>query len=349
MSKRFLNGVYVTEVLNGRLNTSCKDVENNNSGFDNITFTKKIGNKGYSSASSIKSAMKRYMIEKGECISQYIKDEKKIIVEANPYKNINEDIFGFMKAETIKLNKEQYESLDENTQKMYEGNKKGTEFINKATKKRDGKFKLNGLIGLGTSKVKKEYGICATDTDSMPYVLETYSDVMQGLFNFDVESVGKYIISDNETQFRDYSLIEAEVLKVKNLEKEERQKRIEITLRALQYLSIESNQSNYLVDTAPKLVILGEYSWGNNVFQGVIKKDGIDVEALQETIQDNEEFRLSKIWIGVSSKIISEQFNVNKENLKQQIEERGLNDLIEVTTVGKAFNNYIEYMKETLK
>jgi len=77
MSKRFLNGVYAIEVLNGRLNTSCPDVENNNSGYDNITFTKKVGNKGYDSSSSIKSSIKKYMIEQGENISQYIKDGKK--------------------------------------------------------------------------------------------------------------------------------------------------------------------------------------------------------------------------------------------------------------------------------
>lgn len=348
MSKRFLNGVYAIEVLNGRLNTSCPDVENNNSGYDNITFTKKVGNKGYDSSSSIKSSIKKYMIEQGENISQYIKDGKKIIVEANPNKNLNEDVFGFMKAETVKLNEEQYKQLDDNTKKIYE--KKGKEYINKATKKRDAKFKLNGLIGLGLSRVKKEYGICNTNGDSMPYILETYSDVMNGLFNFDINSVGKFIISDNETQFRDYSVAEAKVLDVKEeLPKKEREHRIETTLRALQYLSIESNQSNYLVDTTPKVVILGEYSWGNNVFQGVLNKTGINVEALKETIEDNEQFRLSKIWIGISSRIASEQFIIDKEELKKQLSDENLNDIIEVTTVGEAFNSYIKYMKETLE
>lgn len=350
MNKRFLNGVYVSEVLNGRLNTSCPEVENNVNGFDNITFTKKIGNKGYDSASSVKSSMKKYMIENNENISQYIKNGKKIISEANPSKFINEDVFGFMRAETLKLTKEQYDLLDEDTKKLYEGNKKETEFVNKATKKREAKFKLNGLIGLGTSRVKKEYGICNTTGDSMPYVLESYSDVMCGLFNFDLNGVGKYIISDNEKEFRDYSVLEAESLGIQEeLPLEERKHRIEITLKALKTLSIQSNQSNYLVDTTPKVVILGEYSWGNNVFQGVINKNGINLKALQETIEDNEEFRLSKIWIGVSSRILSEQFKVNKSELQQQINDMGLSDIVEVSTVGQAFNKYIEYMKNTLE
>lgn len=348
MSKRFLNGVYAVEVLNGRLNTSCPDVENNNSGYDNITFTKKIANKGYSSSASVKSSMKKFLIEQGETISQYIKDGKKIIVEAHPAKNFNEDVFGDMKAETIKLNEEQYNLLDENTKKIYE--KKGKEYINKATKKREARLKMNGLIGLGTSKVKKEYGICKTEGDSMPYVLETYSDVMSGLFNFDIEGVGRFKISDNETQFRDYSVFEAETLNIKEeLPVDERQHRIEMTLRAIQHLSMESNQSNYLVDTTPKVVILGEYSWGNNVFQGILNKNGINVEALKETIEDNEQFRLSKIWIGVSSRIASEQFKADKKALQEQIDEAGLSNMVEVMTVGQAFNSYVDYIKETLK
>jgi hypothetical protein len=149
MSKRFLNGVYAVEVLNGRLNTSCPDVENNNSGYDNITFTKKIANKGYSSSASVKSSMKKFLIGQGETISQYIKDGKKIIVEAHPAKNFNEDVFGDMKAETIKLNEEQYNQLDENTKKIYE--KKGKEYINKATKKREARLKMNGLIYIYSS------------------------------------------------------------------------------------------------------------------------------------------------------------------------------------------------------
>lgn len=348
MSKRFLNGVYAVEVLNGRLNTSCPDVENNNSGYDNITFTKKIANKGYSSSASVKSSMKKFVIEQGETITQYIKDGKKIIVEAHPAKNFNEDVFGDMKAETIKLNEDQYNQLDENTKKIYE--KKGKEYINKATKKREARLKMNGLIGLGTSKVKKEYGICKTEGDSMPYVLETYSDVMSGLFNFAIEDVGRFKISDNETQFRDYSIFEAETLDIKEeLPLSERQHRIEMTLRAIQYLSMESNQSNYLVDTTPKVVILGEYSWGNNVFQGILNKNGINVEALKETIEDNEQFRLSKIWIGVSSRIASDQFKIEKQELQEKIKEAELEDVVEIMTVGQAFNSYIDYMKETLE
>ena len=349
--ERFLNGAYAIEVENGRLNTSCPDVEGNKEGNNNVTYTKTIGGKGYVSAPCIKKNMKDFMKLCGNEISQYIgvpaknkTESSKIKVEAHPFKNINEDVFGFMKAESVKLTKEEFDKLDKNQQKIY--NQKGKEYVNNATKKRDGKFKLNGLIGLGINKVKKEFGICSTDNSyPMLFKSQKYSDVMQGLFNFEIDRVGKFIVSENATKLRDYTESEVEILGISNeLSREERLNRIEVTLRALQSLKLQSNQSNDLVDTMPKIIILGEYAWGNNMFQGIINKDGINIVALKEKLDNklNESFRLSKIWIGIDSSLRS--INIDKEQLKQELE--GYD--VEITTVREAFDNYIDYVKETL-
>ena len=164
--ERFLNGAYAIEVEHGRLNTSCPDVEVAITGNENITFTKTIGGKGYVSAPCIKKNIKDFMKLCGNEISQYVKDDKKIRVEAHPYKFINEDVFGFMKAEKIELTQEEYDNLEEQYKGLYK--KSGKKYTNNVTKKRDGKFKLNGLIGLGLNRVKKEWGVCHTTTDSMP-------------------------------------------------------------------------------------------------------------------------------------------------------------------------------------
>ena len=341
--ERFLNGAYAIEVEHGRLNTSCPDVEVAITGNENITFTKTIGGKGYVSAPCIKKNIKDFMKLCGNEISQYVKDDKKIRVEAHPYKFINEDVFGFMKAEKIELTQEEYNNLEEQYKGLYK--KSAKKYTNNVTKKRDGKFKLNGLIGLGLNRVKKEWGVCHTTTDSMPYILQKYSDIMSGLFNFEIDRVGKFIVSENETKLRDYTESEVEILGVSNeLSREERLNRIEVTLRGLQSLKLQSNQSNDLVDTMPKIIILGEYAWGNNMFQGIITKDGINVAALKEKLDNklNESFRLSKIWIGIDSSLRS--INIDKEQLKQELE--GYD--VEITTVGEAFDNYIDYVRETL-
>ena len=345
MKNRFANITYGVEVLNGRLNTSSDQVEKKIGGFDNITFTKKVSGKGYASASCVKKNMKEFMKNEGYEVSEYIKDGKKIIVKAHPEKYINEDLFGFMRADKETITEEEYNSLDDNVKKLYSKPKKGKSERN-ITKKRNGKFAMNGLIGVNRGKIQKEWGVCQTTGDSMPYTLETYSDMMVGLGNLNINETSKFIISDLEREFRDYSPEEAKALDIQEeLSKDEKFKRIEVALRSLQYLSMKSNQSNYLVDTMPKIVIIGEYSWGNNMFQGLITKDGINIEGIKEIIEDYDGFRNSNIWIGISSRIQNENFQGLKEKVEEELQEY---DFIKIGSVGKAFDGYLDYVKETL-
>ena len=339
---RFMNMIYAVEVLNGRLNTSAPEVEKTG-GYDNITFTKKVAGKGYSSAVSIKKNIKRFYENEGYEIAELEKVDKKLKVDITPHSIINQDIMGFMMADKEVLNKEQYDELDEEVKKLYKKTKKSYE--RNITKKRVARLQLNGLIGTGQTFVKQEFGVCQTTGDSMPYKLETYSDMMVGLANFDIENTSKFIISDSEKEYRDYNVEEAEVYGVKDLDREEKIKRIEATLRGIQYLSMKSNQSNYLVDTTPKIVIIGEYTWGNNVFQGIINKDGINIYGLKETLDENERFRNSNIYIGFSSRIQNENFKDLKDTLSEEMKDY---DYVEIGTVGDAFDKYIKHIKETV-
>lgn len=345
-NNRNLNMTYAIEALNSRINGSANQVENNNTGFGNITFTKKINGKGYVSPSCCKSGMKEFMKNEGYEVSSYKKDGSKIISSAHPYKYINENIFGMMMADKEQITKEEYDDLADDMKKLYGPSKKKGMYERNVTKKREAVFQMNGLIGVGTSKVNKEWGVCVTNEGgNMPYVLETYSDILVGIANFNISKVGEFIISDNELEFRDYSIEEAERLGVTNLPREEKLRQIETTLRSLQYLSIKTNQSNYLTDTMPKIIIMGEYSYGNNVFQGLINKNGINIDGLIEVIEEFDSFRLSDIWIGISSKIMNDNFQGLKEKLKEEL---GKYDFIKIGSVGNAFDGYIDYLKETL-
>lgn len=346
MEKRFLNGGMMTEVVEARLNTSSEQVENNIGGFDNITFTKKVNGKGSCSANLLKTGYKEFCIENGFNVSQYIKDEKMVVAECNPIKYINEDMFGMMKAKTLEATKKEYEALPKEEQELYEKKKNEKVYKKNITVKREARLKLSSMVGLGVSKVKKEWNVCQCEGDSMPYVTEKYSDLMTGIFNLNVNEVGKFKISDNATKFRDYTCADKrenpEI--VEELPRDERLARIKISLEAIRMTSCKSNQSNNLTDTKPKVIILGEYKWGNNMFQGLITKNGINVEGLKEVLDDYDDYRLSKIWIGINSNIMAESFNSDREQLQKELE--GYD--VEVTTVGKAFKGYVEHLEKTL-
>jgi CRISPR-associated protein Cst2 len=371
---RFLNMAYGVEVLNGRINGSSSQVEISKSGFDNITFTKKVNGKGYVSAPCVKKGIKEYMEQDGLEVSSKTKIGKKIITDADPIKKSDEDIFGFMLASNgilteegfneltedeqqnykkgkegyklnIELTKEQYEELTEAEKRTWKASKGKYIPVEKSTTKRKACMSMNGLIGVGTSRIREEFGVCETTGDSMPYVLETYSDMMSGLANLNINQVGNFTMGDKSVSFKDYDV--ADGIEEKNLilPKEERFKRIETLLRGTQYLSIKTNQSNHLVDTMPKIVIMAEYSYGNNVFQGLITKNGINIEGLRETIEECDRFRMSNIYIGISSKIMNEKFQGLKKILEEQLREF---DFIQIGTVKSAFDGYLEYLKCSL-
>lgn len=374
INNRFLNMAYGVEVLNGRLNGSSSQVESSKSGFDNITFTKKVNGKGYVSAPCVKKGIKTYMEQDGLEISSKTKVGKKIITNADPLKKTDEDIFGFMFASngtlteegfnelteneqqkykktkegyklSAELTKEQYEELTELEKRMWKSKSKGYVPVEKSTTKRKACMSMNGLIGVGTSRIREEFGVCETTGDSMPYVLETYSDIMSGLANLNINQVGNFTMGDKSVSYKDYDIADGIDEKHLVLSKEERFKRIETTLRGTQYLSIKTNQSNHLVDTMPKIVIMAEYNYGNNVFQGLITKNGINIEGLIETIEECDRFRMSNIWIGISSKIMNEKFQGLKKLLQEELKEY---DFVKVGTVKSAFDGYLEYLESSL-
>ncbi|WP_242834812.1 hypothetical protein [Clostridium botulinum] len=276
---------------------------------------------------------------------QHIKRNGSQVVSAShPARFLNEDVFGMMLASKEEISEEEYNKLDDEMKKLYKSNKK--KYTRNVTKKRKASFMLNGIIGVNRGRVNKEFGICKAENESMPYKLETYSDMLVGLGNLNINETAKFNISDEATEFRDYSIKEAEVLGVEEeLSKEDKFNRIKTALQGLQYLSLKSNQSNYLTDTMPKVVILGEYKWGNNVFQGLINKDGVNIKGLEEVIEEYDNFRNSKIWIGVSNRILNKNF----ENVKEDLEEafKDCDDVV-IGSVKNAFDGYLEYLKETM-
>lgn len=342
--KRMLNIAYGIEVLDGRLNGSCEEVERSKDGYKNTTFTKKIGGRGKVSAVCQKRNMRDYLVKVlGENESIKTKDGKQVIVASNPYQNLIDDVFGFMMAGKLEISQEEYNALDEDEKKLYKKNKKV--YTSNITKKRTSNLQMSSLINVSNRRVETEFGVCSTSGDSMPYKLETYSGIMSGIANFNISGVGEYNVTDVESEFRDYATKEAEVLGVRNLNKNEKIERITKVLRALEYMSIKGNQTNHLTDTKPKFVILADYGWGNNVFQGVINGNGLDVEMFKEALEQNEEYRLGKVRIGVN-KFFDKNFDVDIEKLKEEFKEY---DFIEVDNVHNTFNNYIEDLRNIIE
>lgn len=341
---RMLNINYAIEVIEGRLNGSSPDVETNKDGYKNTTFTKKIGGRSKVSAVCQKFNMKNYMVEVlHEESTEKIKEGKKIISTPNPYTNMFDNVFGFMLAQKIiELNEEEYKLLDDNIKKIFK--KSGKKYSNNGSKKRVSRLQMSSLVNVSNRRVETEFNSCATSGDNGVYKIESYSGIMSGIANLNISNIGKYNISDVSTEYRDYTVKEAETLSVEDLDKDKKYEIIEKVLKALEFMSIKGNQTNHLTDTKPKFIVMADYSWGNNAFQGVLNKDGLDIEMIKETIEQNEEFRLSNVYIGVN-KFFDKSNNLDVDTIKKEFEEY---DFIKVDNVHNTFKNYLKELKENM-
>lgn len=340
---RKLNGAYAIEVLNGRLNGSSPQVEVSKSGYNNATFTKKIAGRSKISSPCQKHNMKGYMdIMFDLVMADRIKEGKQIKAFIDPFNNELDDIFAFMIADKVELTEEEFLALSENQKHLFKKSKNS--YIANITKKRRSRLEMNALVNVSTGKVNWEWNVASSTTDSMPYQQEVYSGVHSSIFNLNISDIGKFVVSDNPAEYRDYSVEEAKLAGVRDLNNDERFQRVSNVLEALEYLSISSGQTNYLTDTKPKFIVLADYSWGNNAFQGILKDQGIDIDMLKESIEQNELHRVSDIYIGVN-RFFNDTFTNMKEELENEFKDYSF---VHISNVHNAFENYKKELRENL-
>lgn len=360
---RFLIGGIAIETKNARLNGSSKDVEASSSSLENVSYTKKI-KRGwetfpYASGHYVKKNIKEFNRNNGHNISHVrALDTTQSITEGNPFKNYDEDLMGFMNATKVVLSEEEYMELEPEEQVGFKKKTKGNKSVyeKNITKKRKARLMVSPLQAISNTKIQEEFCTKETDKTNGIFVKEVYSNIMSLGFNLDIINTGVYNVSEDESGFRDYAPEEVEALKLdvndENiilLDKIEKLKRIEDTLRAFEFFNTKITQSTNLEDLNTKFVILTEYSAGNNIFNNIFRNGKLDIDYLLEAIEENEMFRLSKTYIGVRSGFVSVGNKEDNKDLKKVLEERFKdNPMIEVGSVKNAFDKYLEYLKETL-
>lgn len=366
---RFLTGCIAIETKNARLNGSSKDVEIGAASdtVKNKTYTKKIVSRGrvfpYASGPYIKKNIKNFAQEQGHKISSVrALDTTQAVSEGNPFINYDEDVMGFMIASKLTLSEEEFKELSPEEQVGFKRTVKNRKTIyeKNITKKRKARLMVSPLQAISSTKINEEFCTRETDSTNIIFTKEVYSAIMSMGFNLDINNVGKFTVSEDESGFRDYSPEELESLGLEVnedgmiiLDQEERERRVVDTLRAMQFFNTDIAQSNNLEDLNAKFVIMAEYSIGNNIFNNIFRNSTLDIDYLHEAIEENEEFRNSKICIGIRSgfieKMVEKDEKGGKEvkDLKEILKEKYKdNDNIFIGTVKEAFDEYIDYLKK---
>lgn len=307
----FLVGNILREVKNGRLN--CNNAKNEQFTNDaaNGTYVKKIrrGNEifPYASTQNQKKVIKDFARSQGFSISSVRSiNSKSATNEGNPYKNYDEDIMGFMNAEALTLTAEEYEELDEKDKIGFK--KKGKKgYAKNITKKRRAKLMMTPLQAIGNTKITSEFSTRQTDDTSLLYTKEVYSTDMSSAFILDVDGLGRFNANDRESAYRDYNLEEAEAILETPIEEkemnfeinvEERISRVNVTLDALRVLNSRITMTNNLEDLSAKFIIMANYNVGSSIFNNIFENSELKIDYLKQAIEENEQYRISKVYIG---------------------------------------------------
>jgi len=337
------------------LNNAGKSTTSN---FDNAVATKQIYKSG-----------KRYVYVSGQAwrywwrealqknsgwnLSPVIRENKIAFTNANPLEFADDDVFGYMRAASEEVTDDK-------------GKKKNVNI----TVTRISPLKNSAIVSVApTTPVENWSSMSRQEGDAVPYAKQEYSAIMKGMFSLDLNMVGTFS-NYNKTGYVNLSeklkkealekgCVEIEDTCIKNekgnplklvqLSKDIRTKRITDTLLALKYISGGAMQTNNMGDVTPKFIILATTNTGNHPFSTVIKNVGdkdetavLNMEGLREIINDYRETFEGKIYIGKRSGF----FDDNNDDLKKLCED--FNDLVVLSPVNEAIEKYCEQVKNQI-
>lgn len=251
-------------------------------------------------------------------LSPIERDKKTAFTAADPVSYEDDDIFGYMRAQSIEIKEEGKKTKKENI-----------------TVTRLSPLKCSPLISIEPQQPTNDFGVMARhEGDPVPHEHQFYSTVMKGIFSLDLNSVGSFwninktgyknIPKQYAEKIRDNGGTQADEKSPWVLPKKIRVKRSKDTIKALAVISGGANLTSHLTDVTPKLIVLGIIDGGNHPFMNLmVEKDGkgeFSIQALEQIIDDYSDRLVDSIYIGKRKGFMDELDNsfvqLSKDNSK---------------------------------
>ena len=338
-------------------NAGSKKTDN----YDNAVITKSIRKNGNNYVYVSGQAWRfwwRDSLQKnsGWNLSPVIREAKIAYTEANPLKYADDDVFGYMRAAKGLV-------LDDDGNPVLD--KKGKEKTENVTVTRISPLKNSAIISVASVRPEENWSSMSRQNDnSVPYGKQEYSAIMKGMFSLDLAQVGTFS-NYNKTGYVNLSdILKKEALdngaveiddefvpshKLIRISKDTRIQRATDTIKALKNISGGAMQTNNMGDVTPKFIVLATTTTGNHPFSHIATKTGaydeyatLDIDALKEVISDYKNDFEGKIFIGKRAGFMDEK----NDALAGLVTE--FSDLIELTTINKAIDNYCEQIKNQM-
>jgi len=221
-------------------------------------------------------------------LSPISRETKIAFTQANPFDFPDDDIFGYMRAQSAK---------------------------DGGTVTRLSPLKNSPLISIVPNRPTNDFGVMSRqkEGDPVPHEHEFYSTVMHGIFSLDLGSVGVFLqsyktgqrhLNDKLIEKHKSSIEKSGATKTEHdyrLPQTERAKRATETVSVLPFISGGAKSTLHLTDVTPKLLVLAILNSGNHIFMNLAKNDNgqptFNIHALEQVLTDYAEYLATDIYI----------------------------------------------------
>ncbi len=313
--------------LSGLLLVDCPASALNNAGTepsartDNVVAVKKIKTKSgifpYVSAQAFRYWWRQALLDvAGWTASPIFREEKIAYTDANPIDYAEDDIFGYMRAQSTKT-----EAVAARAEKGTLKN--ATPLEEKTTLTRSSVLKTSTLISIAASEPAQDFGVMSRhEGNPVPHEHEFYRTTLMGLFSVDLRMLGRFYHIDR-TGYKHLDAVRKEVAAKKGLKEydggrafelppEARKERMKQLLQGLSQIAGGAKLALHYTDVSPRLLMMAVAKGGNHLFGTAVNADNkglpkLNVAALKQVAQVYKDSLKSKFHVGLVEGYLDDQ------------------------------------------
>ena len=257
------------------------------------------------------------------------RESKVAYTDGNPLIYWDDDLFGYMRAPSRRVEAVQAREGDE-SQKQF------TEVEGTIT--RVSPFKVSTLVSLGPVSLTEDFGVMSRhDGDPVPHEHQFYRTNLKGLFGLDLRSTGTFwhrqktgyrnLDDHRREQAEERGLEEFDNGRAYRLPKEERVERIRALFQGMALLDGGAKQTIHYTNVAPSFTVCAVTRGGNNPFGHVVGvnqrgEPQVNIEALEEALDVFSDQLLSPVYVGWIRGFMDDQ----RATVEEKIGQRGVVD-----------------------
>lgn len=305
----FIAGIILLDAPASALNNSNRAAD---ADYDNEVGVKMIrtreGALPYVSAQSFRFWLRSTLEQQSDWAAHtapIFRENKVAYTDANPLKWWDDDLFGYMRAESKKTSAKEAKAEDAS---------RASETETKTSITRTSPFRMSTLVSIAPVSIVKDFGTMSRhEGDPVPHAHQFYRAALKGLFSLDLNRAGTFSYRD-QSGSRNLDEVRIKAAKDANLEHDENNKeyrlplamrtqRVAALLRGLAHLEGGAKQAIHYTDVTPAIVLAAVFRGGNNPLHYVIGADEkgrpvVHTQALEEALKVWGDSMLSGLYVG---------------------------------------------------